>query len=129
MKYIKLFENFTVYEEFGTNYVWSQWLKKTLMEICCLYKDEVLGSIVHPCESFDDGTSLKELAKETDDSRIKSILDSMAELSHLDYEGHAESIFDYLQDEDCDYIAKFFVIAPLNYEEDWTDEEEDTWDK
>ncbi len=127
MKYIKLFESFTVYEEFGTNYVWSQWLKKTLMEICCMYKDEVLGSIVHYSDTWDDGTTLKELAKETDDSKIKSILVSMAELSHLDYEGHAESIFDYLQDEDCDYIAKFLGLAPLKYEEDWTDEEENTW--
>ena len=129
MKYIKLFESFNVYEEFGTNYVWKGWLKKTLMEICCMYKDEVLGSIVHSSDTWEDGTILKELVKETDDSKIKSILDNMAKLSNFDYKGHSESIFDYLQDEDCDYIAKFLGLAPLNYEEDWTDEEEDTWDK
>ena len=129
MKYIKLFESFNVYEEFGTNYVWKGWLKKTLMEICCMYKDEVLGSIVHSSDTWEDGTILKELVKETDDSKIKSILDNMAKLSNFDYKGHSESIFDYLQDEDCDYIANFLGLAPLNYEEDWTDEEEDTWDK
>ena len=123
MKYIKLFESFESFNDSDTE------LNKTLMEICCMYKDEVLGSIVHPCESFDDGTSLKELASKTDDSRIKSILNNIAQLSYYDFEGHAESIFDYMQDEDCDYIANFLGLAPLNYEEDWTDEEEDTWDK
>ena len=121
MKYIKLFESFESFNDSDTE------LNKTLMEICCMYKDEVLGSIVHPCESFDDGTSLKELASKTDDSRIKSILNNIAQLSYYDCEGHAESIFDYMQDEDCDYIANFLGLAPLNYEEDWTDEEEDTW--
>jgi hypothetical protein len=94
-----------------------------------MYKDEVLGSIVHSSDTWEDGTILKELVKETDDSKIKSILDNMAKLSNFDYKGHSESIFDYLQDEDCDYIAKFLGLVPLNYEEDWTDEEEDTWDK
>lgn len=118
MKYIKLFESFSDLDPE---------LKKALKEICCMYKDEVLGSIVHPCESFDDGSSLKELASKTDDSRIKSILGNIAQLSKFDCEGDAESIFDYMQDEDCDYIAKFLGLAPLNLEEDWTDEEEDTW--
>jgi hypothetical protein len=122
MKYIKLFESFTVYEEFGTNYVWSQWLKGTLMEICCMYKDEVLGRRRWHSDTW-DGTTLKELAKETDDSKIKSILVSMADYKDV------ESIFDYLKDEDCDYIAEFLGLAPLKYEEDWTDEEEDTWDR
>ena len=118
MKYIKLFESFNDLDPV---------LKKNLKEICCMYKDEVLGSIVHYSDTWDDGTTLKELASKTDDSRIKSILFSIAKLSKFDYEGHAESIFDYLQDEDCDYIAKFLGLAPLNLEEDWTDEEEDTW--
>lgn len=118
MKYIKLFESFNDLDPV---------LKKNLKEICCMYKDEVLGSIVHYSDTWDDGTTLKELASKTDDSRIKSILFSIAKLSKFDYEGHAESIFDYLQDEDCDYIANFLGLAPLNLEEDWTDEEEDTW--
>jgi hypothetical protein len=30
---------------------------------------------------------------------------------------------DYLQDADCDYIADFLGLTPLQYDDDWTDEE------
>ena len=118
LKHVKLFENF--------NNVDPK-LKKTLMLICSMYKNEVLGSTEHPCEYWGDGEPLIELASKTEDTKIKDILDKMADYSLYDYEGSNDSIFDYLQDADCDYIAEFLDLPPLNYEEDWTDEEEDTW--
>jgi hypothetical protein len=118
LKHVKLFENFNNIDPK---------LKKTLMLICSMYKNEVLGSTEHPCEYWGDGEPLRELASKTDDTTIKSILDRMADYSQYDDEGDMENIFDYLQDADCDYIAEFLGLTPLSYEEDWTDEEEDTW--
>ena len=134
MKYIKLFENFT-YDNLSENLsekfnFWKRALepeeiKLTLVQICCMYKDENLGFQHNYSDTWGDGTWLKEVAEETNDSKIKSISDNMIKLS----KGQGESLSDYLKDEDCDYIAKFLGIAPLNYEEDWTKEEEDTWDR
>ena len=134
MKYIKLFESFT-YDNLSENLsekfnFWKRALepeeiKLTLVQICCMYKDENLGFSHNYSDTWGDGTWLKEVAEETNDSKIKSISDNMIKLS----KGQGKSLSDYLKDEDCDYIAKFFGIAPLNYEEDWTKEEEDTWDR
>ena len=120
LKHVKLFENFNNIKRLITPE-----LKKNLMEICCMYKNEVLGSAEHPSEYWGSGESLKRLV--TQDEKIKSILNRMADYSKYDMEGSAENISDYISDEDCDYIAEFLDLPPLNYEEDWTVEEEDTW--
>ena len=105
LKHVKLFENFNNIDEK---------LKKTLMLICSMYKNEVLGYTEHPCEYWGDGQPLRELASKTDDPTIKDILDKMADYSQYDDEGSNESIFDYLEDGDCDYIAEFLGLTPLS---------------
>ena len=119
LKYVKLFENFG--SDLDTK------LRKALCDICFNYKEECLGSAVHISEDFGDGSILLRYAEMTDDIRIKKILNNVAELCKEECEGSAEHITEYISDDDCDYIASFLGLKPLNYEDDWTDEEETTW--
>lgn len=119
MRYIKLFENFG-------NEVDPK-LRRALIIICVNYKSECLGSTVHLSEDFGEGGSLLRYAEMTDDNRIKSILSSVAELCQYECEGSAEHITEYVSDEDCDYISNFLGLDPLDYEGDWTAEEESNW--
>lgn len=86
------------------------------------------GSAEHLSEYFDNGDILLTLSQTTDDSRIKNILSSVAEYCELESEGSAEIILEWITDDDCDYIAKFLGLEPLDYEGDWTKEEEDSWE-
>ena len=119
MKKLKTFENF--------NQNINPELIKALKRICCMYKNECMSSVEHPCEYFGDGSYLLELSETCEDEKISRILEEIAEYSKLDDEGSSEAIFDYIGDEDCDYIAQFLGLPPLDYEGDWTDEDEDNW--
>lgn len=120
LKYMKLFENFGA--ELDPKLI------KALKDICTCYKSECMGNTEHLSEYFDNGDILLTLSQTTDDSRIKNILSSVAEYCELECEGSAEIILEWITDDDCDYIAKFLGLEPLDYEGDWTKEEEDSWE-
>lgn len=100
-------------------------MKNDLKRIAVLFKEEYLGNIEHPSEYWGNGEGLKEL--KTDDPKIKEILYKISEYSYRDYKGEGVSIFEYINGEQCNYIAEFLGLNPLDYESDWTDEEEEIW--
>jgi hypothetical protein len=118
MKYIKTFENFN---SLDPNLV------KSLKTIVTSFKTEMLGSTVHLSEEFGEGYELKDLAEYCGDEKIASILNRVAKISLEECEGSAVNILEIVDEEDCDYIAQFLGLQPLNYEELWTQEEEKTW--
>lgn len=118
MKYIKTFENFN---SIDPNLV------KSLKTIVTSFKTEMLGSTVHLSEEFGEGYELKDLAEYCGDEKIASILNRVAKISLEECEGSAVNILEIVNEEDCDYIAQFLGLQPLNYEELWTQEEEKTW--
>lgn len=117
--------NLKTFENFGSNQ--DPKLVSAIKRICTMYKSECQGSSEHPCEYFGDGSYLKELSKTCSDENISDILNRMADYSRYDDEGSSEAIFDYITDDDCDYIAKFLNLPALDYEGEWTDDEEDNW--
>jgi hypothetical protein len=124
MKYIKLFENFGAV---------NPELEKVLKTIVSSYKEERLGNIVHPSEDFGDGSFLMKLIGTlikagNHDNRICGILRDYAMLCGEEAEGDSVHVSEYIDDSDCDYIADFLGCERLNFDEDWTDEEEAIWD-
>lgn len=95
-----------LFEEFGKN----SRLDGALKTICSLYEEECEGGAIHPSEDFDDGSELKELANDVEDSRIKSILNNMAECCLAECEGSAEHLCDWINDDDCNYICDYLGI-------------------
>lgn len=118
MKYVKTFENF--------NSTDSE-LLRNLKIIVTSFKTEVLGSTVHLSEEFGEGQQLKELAKSCGDGKISKILKKVADASYEECEGSSVNILEVVDEGDCDYISQFIGLPPLNYEADWTQEEEKTW--
>lgn len=119
LKYVKLFENF------GNEI--SPELISALKTICTCYKSECGGSTEHLSEYFGEGDVLLRLSQTTDDIRIKNILSNVADLCQEECEGSAENIIEWISDDDCDYIANVLGLKPLDYEGDWTSEEEEIW--
>jgi hypothetical protein len=95
-----------LFEEFGKN----SRLDGSLKTICSLYKEECDGGAIHPSEYFDDGSYLKELSNDVEDSRIKSILNNMAKCCLAECEGSAEHLCDWINDYDCNYICDYLGI-------------------
>lgn len=120
MKYVKTFELFQNIDP-------QMELEKTLKHICTMVKQEIGGSTEHPSEYFGEGNELEDLADKTDDARIKSILDSVAKCCLEECEGGSVNILEFVSDDDCHYIADFLGLPRLNLEQEWTEEEENTW--
>ena len=108
MKNIKLFE------EFGQNFNNSN-LNRTLKTICDLYEEECNGGSVHPSEYFNEGEELKELANSVEDTRLKSILNNMAQCCEAECDGSAEHLCDWINDDDCHYICDFMGIDRMEF--------------
>lgn len=111
MKIIKLFE------EFGGSH---PDLNSTLKTICELYEEECNGGSVRPSEHFDDGEELRELANgeggwEIEDTRIKSILNNMAQCCEAECDGSAEHLCDWINDDDCHYMCDFMGIDRMEF--------------
>lgn len=119
LNYIKLFENFQSEVE--------PRLKNALKIIVSTYKNECLGGAEHISEEFGEGDILKEYTKLTSDDKIQSILNNMANCCSDEFEGSAEHLCDWIDDDDCDYIADFIGLERLDYESDWTEQEEEDW--
>lgn len=125
MKYIKLFENFdSIYPK----------LHSTLIIICRLYKNEILGDRVHVSESF-DGQSISELAKETlqlnqeYSEKIASILSKISECCEMEVEGELVHISEFISDDDCNYISDMLALPRLDFYDEWTEEEKNYYDQ
>jgi hypothetical protein len=108
-EFIELLKKFDKDKQFnkidkGSKQSMNDELSRTLKIIADMYQAEEEGSAEHPCEYFDDGTELRELAETVTDPKLKSILNRMADYSQYDSEGSAEHMCDHLYDSDYQYI-------------------------
>ena len=59
--------------------------------------------------------------------KIASILNKISECCEMEVEGESVHISDYISDDDCNYISDMLALPRLNFDAEWTEEEENSY--